>query len=102
MHGAELLPDVVLVPTLGYTAQGDRLGYGGGYYDRSLAALRDRGHPFIAIGIAWSCGALDAGYAPAAHDFPLDAVLTEDGWVPAAPLEQGGAGGTTLHSYRLS
>ena len=30
-------PDIVLVPTLGYTRQGDRLGYGGGYYDRTLA-----------------------------------------------------------------
>ncbi|WP_088143347.1 5-formyltetrahydrofolate cyclo-ligase [Achromobacter xylosoxidans] len=100
--GAELLPDVVLVPTLGYTEQGDRLGYGGGYYDRTLTALRERGHPFIAIGIAWSCGELDAGYEPAAHDFPLDAVLTQDGWVPQAPLEQGGTGGTTLHSFRMN
>lgn len=100
--GAEVLPDVILVPTLGYTEQGDRLGYGGGYYDRTLAALRDRGHPFIAIGIAWSCGELDADYEPAAHDFPLDAVLTQDGWVPHAPLDQGTAGGTTLHAYRMN
>ncbi|MFD4836030.1 5-formyltetrahydrofolate cyclo-ligase [Achromobacter sp. NPDC058515] len=101
VSGPELLPDVVLVPTLGYTEQGDRLGYGGGYYDRTLAALRDRGHPFISIGIAWSCGELDAGYAPAPHDVQLDAVLTQDGWVPQAPL-QGGTGGTTLHTYRMN
>lgn len=100
--GPELLPDVVLVPTLGYTEQGDRLGYGGGYYDRTLAALRAQGHRFIAIGIAWSCGELDADYVPAAHDFQLDAVLTQDGWVPQAPLAQGGSGGTTLHTYRMN
>ncbi|MCP2514110.1 5-formyltetrahydrofolate cyclo-ligase [Achromobacter mucicolens] len=100
--GPELLPDVVLVPTLGYTELGDRLGYGGGYYDRTLAALRDRGHPFTAIGIAWSCGELDPGYVPAAHDVRLDAVLTQDGWVPHAPLEQGGKSGSVLHSYRMN
>ncbi len=100
--GPELLPDVVLVPTLGYTELGDRLGYGGGYYDRTLAALRDRGHPFTAVGIAWSCGELDPGYVPAAHDVRLDAVLTQDGWVPHAPLEQGGKSGSVLHSYRMN
>ncbi|WMD19446.1 5-formyltetrahydrofolate cyclo-ligase [Achromobacter seleniivolatilans] len=100
--GPELLPDVVLVPTLGYTEQGDRLGYGGGYYDRTLAALRERGHSFVTIGIAWSCGELDHDYQPAEHDFQLDAILTQDGWVPHAPLEQGGTNGTTLHSFRMN
>lgn len=83
--GAPLAPDVVLVPTLGYTAQADRLGYGGGYYDRTLAALRQSGQPYTAIGVAWSCGRLDADYQPQAHDVRLDAVLTPDGWVPRAP-----------------
>ena len=67
----------------------------------SLAALRDGGQPFTAIGIAWSCGELDADYEPAEHDYPLDAILTEDGWVPEAPLSQPGKGGKTLFSYRL-
>src|SRR5690606_1695612 len=52
------LPDVVLVPTLGYTRQGDRIGYGKGYYDRTLAALKAQGHSFTTIGIAWACGDL--------------------------------------------
>lgn len=81
-----LQPDVILVPTLGYTAQADRLGYGGGYYDRTLAALRDAGHDYTAIGVAWNEGLLDVGYRPAAHDVRLDAVLTPDGWVPHPPL----------------
>jgi len=84
-HGRAVLPDVILVPTLGYTDQGDRLGYGGGYYDRTLADLRERGHAFIAIGIAWSCGKLAADYQPAPHDVRLDAILTPDGWMPKAP-----------------
>ncbi|WZB62503.1 5-formyltetrahydrofolate cyclo-ligase [Achromobacter xylosoxidans] len=99
--GDELPPDVVLAPTLGFTQFGDRVGYGGGYYDRTLAALRDGGQPFTAIGIAWSCGELDADYEPTEHDYPLDAILTEDGWVPEAPLSQPGKGGKTLFSYRL-
>ncbi|CAM5186148.1 5-formyltetrahydrofolate cyclo-ligase OS=Castellaniella defragrans (strain DSM / CCUG 39792/ 65Phen) OX=1437824 GN=BN940_02401 PE=3 SV=1 [Castellaniella denitrificans] len=79
-------PDVVLVPTLGYTRQGDRLGYGGGYYDRTLAALKAAGHAFTTVGIAWACGDLSGeAYAPAAHDVRLDAVLTDKGWAVPAP-----------------
>lgn len=79
-------PDIILVPTLGYTRQGDRIGYGKGYYDRTLAALKAQYHPFVTIGIAWSCGDLSAfDYQPQAHDVPLDAILTEQGWAKAAP-----------------
>ena len=81
-------PDVILVPTLGYTRQGDRLGYGGGYYDRTLAALRAAGHRFTTLGVAWACGDLSQeAYEPAAHDVPLDCILTDKGWaVPAKDL----------------
>jgi 5-formyltetrahydrofolate cyclo-ligase len=80
-------PDVMLVPTLGYTRRGDRLGYGKGYYDRTLAALRATGHPFVAIGIAWATGDLSGRpYQPAAHDQPLDAILTDKGWAVPAPV----------------
>lgn len=84
--GPALLPDVLLVPTLGYTLQGDRLGYGGGYYDRTLANLNAQGHTFTTIGVAWNCGLLDADYQAAPHDIPLDAIITPDGWIPDAPL----------------
>ncbi len=78
-------PDVVLVPTLGYTRLGDRIGYGGGYYDRTLAALKETGHPFVSLGIAWACGDLEGQpYAPAAHDVRLDSILTDKGWAVAA------------------
>ena len=43
--GDELPPDVVLAPTLGFTPFGDRVGYGGGYYDRTLAALLTAASP---------------------------------------------------------
>lgn len=80
------LPDVILVPTLGFTRQGDRLGYGKGHYDRTLADLRQRGHAFVTIGIGWACGDLSGQpYSPAPHDFKLDAILTDKGWPVPAP-----------------
>ena len=94
-------PDVVLVPTLGFTQQADRLGYGAGYYDRTLAALRSSARPLVTIGIAWACGEIDEGYQPAAHDQPLDAILTEEGWTPSAPGTQPGPRTTSLYSVRL-
>ncbi len=99
----EVVPDVVLVPTLGYTPEADRLGYGGGYYDRTLAALNQAGHPYIAIGIAWEEGLLPEDYQPAPHDVQLAAVLTPAGWVPTAPLETGGAaaGSAKVFSHTL-
>lgn len=80
------LPDVVLVPTLGFTRQGDRIGYGKGYYDRTLAQLKAQNHPHTTIGIAWACGDLSGEtYAPTAHDVPLDAILTDKGWAVKPP-----------------
>ncbi|TCT07310.1 5-formyltetrahydrofolate cyclo-ligase [Paralcaligenes ureilyticus] len=81
------LPDLVLVPTLGYTRAGDRIGYGKGYYDRTLAAIKTQQHSCTTIGIAWSCGDLSSqAYTPAGHDVRLDAVLTDKGWAVPAPV----------------
>lgn len=81
------LPDLVLVPTLGYTRGGDRIGYGKGYYDRTLAALKAQNHAFTSIGIAWACGDVsNEPYSPAAHDIKLDAILTDKGWAVPAPV----------------
>jgi 5-formyltetrahydrofolate cyclo-ligase len=82
-------PDIVLVPTLGFTRQGDRVGYGKGYYDRTLADLKAQGHSFTTIGIAWASGDLAAAgldHAPAPHDYRLDAILTDKGWAVPAPV----------------
>ena len=74
--GSPVVPDVVLVPCLGYTASGYRLGYGGGYFDRWLAA-----HPHATtVGIAWSATELDeAAFGPQRHDLPLMLIVTERG-----------------------
>jgi 5-formyltetrahydrofolate cyclo-ligase len=81
------LPDIILVPTLGYTRQGDRIGYGKGYYDRTLAALNAEGHPYTSIGIAWATGDLSGqDYQPAAHDVRVHSVLTDKGWAVPAPV----------------
>jgi 5,10-methenyltetrahydrofolate synthetase len=67
-RGEVVVPDAVLVPCVGFTADGYRLGYGGGFFDRWLAL-----HPHVtAIGIAWSLGRVDAAeFAPEPHDQPL-------------------------------
>jgi 5-formyltetrahydrofolate cyclo-ligase len=83
-----LIPDVVLVPTLGFGPCAERLGYGGGYYDRSLAALFKDNRSLVAIGIAWNEAQIPeaGGFEPATHDFVLHAIATPTGWVPKAPL----------------
>jgi 5-formyltetrahydrofolate cyclo-ligase len=68
-------PDVILMPLLGFDAQGTRLGYGGGYYDRTLAKLTKK--PRL-IGLAFADQELDA-IPREAHDVPLDAIVTENG-----------------------
>ena len=81
-------PNVFLVPTLGFTRQADRLGYGGGYYDRTLAAMHRHKQTPTTIGIAWNEGLLNEkfpDYLPQSHDMPLQAVLTALGWAPHAP-----------------
>lgn len=74
---AEFEPQLLLVPCVGFGPGGVRLGYGGGFYDRTLAALRPR--PFTA-GLAYAHGYLP-WLAPEPHDVPLDTILTEDGVV---------------------
>jgi 5-formyltetrahydrofolate cyclo-ligase len=68
-------PTLLLVPCVGYGPEGVRLGYGGGFYDRTLATLQPR--PFT-VGLAYSFGFLPWLKAEP-HDVPLDAVLTEEG-----------------------
>ncbi len=73
-------PSLLLVPCVGFGPKGIRLGYGGGFYDRTLAALSPR--PFT-VGLAYGHGFIPWLQAEA-HDVPLDAVLTEDGVAWAA------------------
>lgn len=83
-------PEVLLVPLVGFDAGGHRLGNGGGYYDRTLAALWPRP---LAIGVGYELGRLPSIH-PEPHDIPMDAVVTEAGvhWPrrPAAPASRAG------------
>lgn len=76
---AEVTPNVMFVPLLAYDATGVRLGYGGGFYDRTLTALRAKNPGFRAIGLAYRFQRLDR-LPRDAHDHPLDAVVTEAGF----------------------
>lgn len=69
------MPDLSLVPLLGWDAAGYRLGYGGGYFDRTLAILTPK--PF-AIGIGYQAARLATIY-PQPHDIPMDLIVTEAG-----------------------
>ncbi|MBE9553105.1 MAG: 5-formyltetrahydrofolate cyclo-ligase [Proteobacteria bacterium] len=71
----EIAPQVLLVPLLAFDRAGYRLGYGGGFYDRSLAMLREDG-PVTAIGAAWAAQEVPA-VPHDQHDQPLDWMLTE-------------------------
>ena len=71
----ERLPDVVLLPANGFDAQGFRLGYGAGYFDRTLASLENRP---VVVGVAFELGRL-ATIHPQPHDIPLDYIVTEAG-----------------------
>ena len=68
-------PTVVLVPLIGWDGAGHRLGYGGGYFDRTLASLTPR--PAV-IGVGYELGRLDTIH-PQAWDVPMDWVVTERG-----------------------
>jgi 5-formyltetrahydrofolate cyclo-ligase len=75
VESPEVRPDSVLVPMLGFDDGGYRLGYGGGFFDRTLAALEPR--PLL-IGTAHEIAHLDTIH-PQPHDIPVDWVVTERG-----------------------
>jgi len=76
-------PDVLLLPMLGFDKAGVRLGYGGGYFDRVLQALRAK-KPVTAYGIAFSAQQL-AEVPCEGHDQRLDGIFTETGLIGAGP-----------------
>jgi 5-formyltetrahydrofolate cyclo-ligase len=88
-------PTILLVPLVGFDSAGYRLGYGGGYYDRTLAAMSPRP---LAIGIGYELARLESIH-PQWHDIPMDAIATEAGftWLgpardTAAVVDEEGAG----------
>ena len=73
--GETLRPDAILMPLNAFDEGGYRLGYGGGYFDRTLAALDPRP---TAIGVGFELARVDS-IRPQAHDLRMDAIVTEAG-----------------------
>lgn len=73
--GEPVYPDIVIAPLVGYDPTNYRLGYGGGFFDRTLAALPKK--PLV-IGIGYGSCRLPTIY-PQPHDIPMDAIVTESG-----------------------
>ena len=73
--GEWLRPDLILLPLNGFDAAGYRLGYGGGFFDRTLAALAPRP---LAVGVGFEINRVDS-IRPEAHDQRLDWIVTENG-----------------------
>jgi 5-formyltetrahydrofolate cyclo-ligase len=76
----ETLPPFLLIPCVGFNAAGYRLGYGGGFYDRTLAKATA---PTISVGIAYQC--LASEFTPGPHDIALNQIITEIIWPPCKP-----------------
>jgi len=72
-EGEWVRPEALLVPLLGFDGRGYRLGYGGGYYDRTLAAMPEKP---LAIGIGFEQSRLPTIH-PQPHDVPMDLIITE-------------------------
>lgn len=74
-NGPEVVPDVVISPVVGFDPSCYRLGYGGGFFDRTLAAMDKR--PRV-LGVGFSQAALPTIH-PQPHDIPMDLIVTEQG-----------------------
>ncbi|HEY4173713.1 MAG TPA: 5-formyltetrahydrofolate cyclo-ligase [Rhodopila sp.] len=68
-----VVPDLMLAPVVGFDQANYRLGYGGGYFDRTLASFQRR--PMV-VGIAYAFSALETIF-PQPHDIPMDTIVTD-------------------------
>jgi 5-formyltetrahydrofolate cyclo-ligase len=71
-------PEALIVPLVAFDAAGHRLGYGAGYYDRTIRALREAGKTVQIIGVAFSVQQVDF-IPPDGHDEKLDMIVTQKG-----------------------
>lgn len=75
-HSSIVTPDIILLPLLAFDANGHRLGYGQGYYDRTLRHLEREGHLPVTIGVGYAAQRFeDVPVEP--HDRKMDYVVTE-------------------------
>lgn len=77
-EGEAVDPDVLIAPLVGFDLAGYRLGYGGGFYDRTIASRPTK--PLV-IGVGFALARLATIY-PQAHDVPMDIIVTEEGFWP--------------------
>lgn len=84
----EIVPSVLIVPLLAFDRRGYRLGYGGGFYDRTLAELA-ASRPVLAIGVAFAAQEVEE-VPHEAHDVPLPWIVTEQGAIET-PIAAAGA-----------
>ncbi|MEX6508024.1 5-formyltetrahydrofolate cyclo-ligase [Jiella sp. M17.18] len=75
---AVLDPDLMLVPLAAFDRRGGRIGYGRGYYDSAIAALRTKGRAPVLVGVAFACQEVDC-VPTEPHDVPLPLIVTEAG-----------------------
>lgn len=78
-EGAAVRPEVLLIPLNAFDERGYRLGYGGGYFDRTLAGMDT-----VAVGVGFEIGRVPSTL-PQAHDRPMDWLVTEDGVAKPRP-----------------
>ena len=79
--GAEIIPDIVIAPVVGFDAACYRLGNGGGFFDRTLATMSPR--PTI-IGVGYAEAAISTIH-PLPHDIPMQVIVTEQGIITPEP-----------------
>jgi 5,10-methenyltetrahydrofolate synthetase len=85
--GEFVAPDVLLIPLVAVDGRNFRIGYGGGFFDRTLAALAAAGRRPISVGVGFELARV-ADTLPGPHDVPLDHVVTEAGSCIAPELAQ--------------
>ena len=76
-HLPEIIPDVVIIPLVAFDKNGNRLGYGGGYYDATIHHLRSINKNIMVIGVAYAMQQVE-NIEPEPHDQKMDAVVTEE------------------------
>ncbi len=87
--GAEVIPEVTIAPLVGFDGACYRLGYGGGFFDRTLAKLRPQ--PLV-IGVGYPGAALTTIF-PQPHDVPMDWIVTGS----SSSIRRDGSSGRTVH-----
>lgn len=80
---ARMTPDIMLCPLLAFDRQGYRMGYGGGFYDRSIAQLQAQGQ-LLTIGVAFAAQEV-AAVPRGEYDMPLDMIVSEQEVIKIAP-----------------